>query len=164
MNNKTFTLTSTSLGGQISQKQAFDWFGWNGENISPALKWENIPEGTKSFAITVYDKDAPTDSGWWHWICIDLPMITSELWENFGNCSIDLMPKWTIQTRNDYWDYGYGWPCPPEWHWPHQYIFTVHALKVEKLWANKNSSAALISYLINSQTIEKTSLISYFER
>ncbi|MEM1220453.1 MAG: YbhB/YbcL family Raf kinase inhibitor-like protein [Bacteroidota bacterium] len=75
LQGQTFTLTTPDLGGQATMKEVFAGFGCTGENISPALNWENAPEGTQSFAITMYDKDAPTGSGWWHWLAFDLPPI-----------------------------------------------------------------------------------------
>ncbi len=68
-----FTLTSSDIQGQLSKEQVFNGFGCKGDNISPKLSWENAPKGTKSFALTVYDPDAPTGSGWWHWVVFDIP-------------------------------------------------------------------------------------------
>ncbi|WP_323052736.1 YbhB/YbcL family Raf kinase inhibitor-like protein [Malaciobacter mytili] len=80
-----FTLKSETISGQLGIKQVFNGFGCTGENISPKLSWENPPKKTKSFAITMYDPDAPTGSGWWHWIVFDIPKDKKELKESFGN-------------------------------------------------------------------------------
>ena len=84
---KTFTLSSRDLGGQTTKTQEFNGFGCSGENISPQLSWANAPEGTKSFAITMYDPDAPTGSGWWHWLVFDINANVNELVANAGNVS-----------------------------------------------------------------------------
>src|SRR4249920_736488 len=83
--SQTFTLRSKDIGGQATQKQVFKGFGCSGENISPELSWENAPEGTKSFAVTMYDRDAPTGSGFWHWVVFDIPASTNELKSDAGN-------------------------------------------------------------------------------
>jgi Raf kinase inhibitor-like YbhB/YbcL family protein len=108
MSHTSFTLSSTNLSGQIDEKQVFNDFGATGNNISPQLMWENAPEGTKSFAITMYDKDAPTESGWWHWLCFDIPTSVNKLEENAGDIASGIMPKNVIQGKNDYGIFGYG--------------------------------------------------------
>ena len=98
---KTFTLSSPNLGGQATSKEFFDGFGCTGDNTSPQLQWKNPPEGVKSYAITMYDKDAPTGSGWWHWLAFDIPASTSRLAANAGDIARELMPKGSIQSRTD---------------------------------------------------------------
>ena len=93
----TFTLSSNDLGGQATQTEEFNGFGCTGKNQSPQLSWKNAPEGTKSFAITMYDPDAPTGSGWWHWVVFDLPANINELVSNAGNVNLNLAPKEAIQ-------------------------------------------------------------------
>lgn len=162
--SQSFTLQSNSIEGQASLKEVFNGFGCTGENISPQLSWDNAPEGTKSFAVTVYDPDAPTGSGWWHWLVFDIPANSSELKANAGKELSKLLPGNAIQSKTDYGKSAYGGPCPPEGHGPHQYIITVHALKVESLGLNKEASPALVGYYINANTIQKASLIMYYER
>ncbi|WP_323586671.1 YbhB/YbcL family Raf kinase inhibitor-like protein [Aliarcobacter butzleri] len=155
-----FTLTSSDLKGQLTKKQEFNGFGCSGENISPQLSWKNAPKGTKSFAITVYDPDAPTGSGWWHWVVFDIPSNKTTLASGFGNND----SKEAIQTITDYGKTGFGGACPPVGDKAHRYIFTVHALDIETLGLDKNTNAATVGYYINSHTIAKASIISYYNR
>ncbi len=161
---KTFTLSSSDLGGQATVKQEFNGFGCVGDNQSPQLSWENAPEGTKSFAITMYDPDAPTGSGWWHWLVFDIPSNINGLVANAGNIDLNLAPKGAIQSITDYGKKGYGGPCPPEGHGLHQYIVTVYALKTEKLGLDSNTNAAVVGYYIGSHTLAKSSIVAYYKR
>ncbi len=160
----TFTLKSETLGGQATSTEEFNGFGCTGENKSPQLSWANAPEGTKSFAITIYDPNAPTGSGWWHWVVFDIPADVNELVANAGNIELDLAPKGAIQSVTNYGAKGYGGPCPPEGHGLHQYQITVHALKVDKLSLDENTNPAIVGYYLWNNTIEKASIITYYER
>lgn len=160
----TFTLTSTTLGGQASKLQEFNGFGCEGENVSPDLTWENAPEGTKSFAITMYDPDAPTGSGWWHWLAFDIPKDINSIKTNAGQVDLDLMPKEVIQSITDYGTYGYGGPCPPEGHGLHQYIITVYALKTDKLGLSKDTNPPVVGYYLWQNTLAKASIVAYYQR
>lgn len=162
--SQTFTLKSKTLSGQATEKQVFNGFGCTGLNISPDLYWENSPKETKSFAITMYDSDAPTGSGWWHWLVFDIPSSTTNLVENAGNLEKNLLPKGTIQSVTDFGKTGYGGPCPPQKHGFHTYIITIHALKVDKLNLDATANPALVGYMINANTIEKSSIVFYHKR
>ncbi len=159
-----FTLKSDDISGQLTNAQVFNGFGCTGENISPSLSWDNVPKGTKSFAITMYDKDAPTGSGWWHWIVVDIPKDVTNIEQNSGNVSLDLMPEGAIQTRTDYGQSGFGGACPPVGHGAHQYVITVYALDRETLGVNADAAPALVGYMINAHTIAKASVIAYYGR
>jgi Raf kinase inhibitor-like YbhB/YbcL family protein len=161
---QTFTLTSNNVGGQATLKEVFNGFGCTGENLSPQLEWTNAPAGTKSFAITMYDKDAPTGSGWWHWVVFDLPATTSELPVGAGDAAKGLLPAGAVQGRTDFGSTGYGGPCPPPGHGPHQYVITVHALNTDKLGLDANASPAVVGYTLNSATLAKASIVFYYER
>lgn len=161
---QTFTLKSADVGGQASANLVFNGMGCTGGNISPQLSWENAPEGTKSFAINMYDPDAPTGSGFWHWVVFDLPANTKELKSNAGNPDKNLLPAGAIQSITDFGKAGYGGPCPPEGHGFHQYIVTVYALKTEKLGLDKNTNPAMVGFYLNANTIEKASLVFYYKR
>ncbi|NBB89073.1 MAG: YbhB/YbcL family Raf kinase inhibitor-like protein [Bacteroidetes bacterium] len=161
---KTFTLSSEDLGGQATRTQEFDGFGCDGENVSPQLSWENAPEGTKSFAITMYDPDAPTGSGFWHWVVFDIPADITELKTNAGDVELNLAPEGAIQSVTDYGIRGYGGPCPPKGHGIHQYIITVHALKTESLGLDANANAAVVGFNLWNHTLAKASLVAYYER
>ncbi len=159
-----FTLRSTDLNGQLSQDQVLSGFGCKGKNISPQLNWLNPPESTKSFAITVYDPDAPTGSGWWHWIIFDIPPNITSLKAGTGNLESKLFPKGSVQSITDFGKAGYGGACPPSGDKAHRYIFTVYALDVEKLGLDAMSSPAMVGFFLNQHSITKASLIAYFSR
>ncbi|HEY4612854.1 MAG TPA: YbhB/YbcL family Raf kinase inhibitor-like protein [Bacteroidota bacterium] len=161
---QTFTLKSSDVGGQATTKQVFNGFGCSGANVSPQLSWENAPAGTKSFAITMYDPDAPTGSGWWHWLVFDIPGTMNELPSNAGDLSKNLAPKGSVHSITDFGQPGYGGPCPPPGHGFHTYIITVYALKVEKLGPDEKASPALVGYNLNANTIQKASIVMYYGR
>jgi Raf kinase inhibitor-like YbhB/YbcL family protein len=161
---QTFTLKSKDVGGQATMKQVFNGFGCTGENVSPQLSWENAPKDAKSFAVTIHDPDAPTGSGWWHWLMFDIPASITELVSDAGNTGKNLAPAGTVQSMTDFGKGGYGGPCPPEGHGFHAYVVTVHALKTEKLGLDKNANPALVGFMLNQQTIAKASLVFYHKR
>lgn len=162
--NGTFTLTSNDLGGQFSLKQVYDQYNCGGQNMSPQLMWKNAPAGTKSFAVTMYDPDAPTGSGWWHWLIFNIPVHINELPAGAGNPDNAVLPSSVIQSLNDYGTYGYGGPCPPKGDKPHRYIITVYALKVAKIDLNKDSRPATIGFYLNRFAIAKSSIMAYYQR
>ena len=160
----TFTLSSTDLGGEATINEEFNGFGCTGENQSPQLSWKNAPEGTKSFALTMYDPDAPTGSGWWHWVVFDIPVSNNELVSGAGNTELNLTPEGVIQSITDYGANGYGGPCPPEGHGLHQYVITVYALGTDKLGTDKNTNPAIVGYNLWNNTLAKASIVTYYER
>ena len=164
ISQNTFTLSSKTLGGEATLKEEFNGFGCMGENESPQLSWKNAPEATKSFAITMYDPDAPTGSGWWHWVVFDIPSTTTTLVSNAGDIKLNLSPEGAIQSVTNYGMQGYGGPCPPVGHGLHQYIITVHALKTDTLGLDKNTNPAIVGYYLWNNTIAKASIVTYFKR
>ncbi|MEW6593721.1 MAG: YbhB/YbcL family Raf kinase inhibitor-like protein [Thermodesulfobacteriota bacterium] len=161
---ENFTLTSTNLGGQLTMEQVFAGFGCTGRNISPQLQWKNAPPGTKSFAVTVYDPDAPTGSGWWHWLVFNIPATVTQLPADAGNPAKNLAPKGSVQSVTDYGKPGFGGACPPKGDKPHRYIFTVYALKVEKLDQDPSAPPAMVGFQLNQHALARASLISYYGR
>lgn len=161
---ETFTLTSKNLTGQALKLHEFNGFGCVGDNISPQLAWSNAPEGTKSFAVTMYDPDAPTGSGWWHWLVFDIPGNVFELVSNAGDVALNLAPLGAIQSITDYGSNGYGGPCPPEGDGLHQYIITVYALGVSTLGLDANTNPAVVGYYLNNNVLGKASLVAYYQR
>lgn len=159
-----FTLKSDQIGGQLTIDQVFTGFGCSGKNISPQLKWMNAPKNVKSFAITVYDPDAPTGSGWWHWVVFNIPADATELVADAGNPQKNLAPKGSVQSMTDFGKPGFGGACPPQGDKAHRYIFTVFALDVPKLDLDEKANAALVGFMLNGHTLEKASLISYYGR
>ncbi|PWT70451.1 MAG: YbhB/YbcL family Raf kinase inhibitor-like protein [Bacteroidetes bacterium] len=161
---QTFTLRSKDIGGQATNKEVFKGFGCTGDNISPQLYWENAPAGTKSFAVTMYDPDAPTGSGFWHWIIFDIPADVTELKSNAGNLSKNLAPAGSIQSKTDFGQPGYGGPCPPEGSPFHEYKITVYALKTAKLDLDQNAMPAYVGFNLSMNTIAKATIVMYFKR
>lgn len=162
----SFTLSSPTIkpGGMLTEAQVFQGFGCTGKNVSPALRWSGAPAGTKSFALTVYDPDAPTGSGWWHWVVINLPAATTELPEGAGAAGGPGLPAGAMQGRTDFGAPGFGGACPPKGDKPHRYIFTVHALKIEKLDVPPDATAALIGFMINANRLGKASFTAKYGR
>jgi Raf kinase inhibitor-like YbhB/YbcL family protein len=157
---QNFTLKSSELQGQLTLKHVFNGFGCSGENISPQLSWQNAPKDTKSFAITVYDPDAPTGSGWWHWVVFNISKDTFILPSGFGNSE----SQEVIQSLTDFGTTGFGGACPPINDKAHRYIFTVYALDIENIGLDKNANPALVGFYLNAHTLAKASLISYYKQ
>lgn len=161
---QTFTLKSSDLQGQATHKQVYNGFGCTGSNVSPQLSWENAPEGTKSFAVVMYDPDAPTGRGWTHWVTFDIPATTKEIKTGSGDPTKTTLPREVIQSITDYGTYGYGGPCPPEGDKPHKYEITVFALKTAKLGLDKNTNPSIVGFYINANTLAKATLTTYYQR
>ncbi|EKS7765861.1 YbhB/YbcL family Raf kinase inhibitor-like protein [Edwardsiella piscicida] len=132
----------------LQNAQIFNGWGCTGKNESPALTWTDIPKGTKSFALTMYDPDAPTGSGWWHWMMINIPANVHHLSENTGVKNSQTLPKGAIQLRNDFGYDGFGGACPPAGAKPHNYQITIYALNVAKLDIPANASPAYAGFFI----------------
>ena len=130
-NSSDFHLKTTSfdINKFLPKKFVYNGSNCHGGNVSPELEWENAPEGTKSFAVTVFDPDAD-DEGWWHWTVVNIPASVNSLPEGASNQN--LLPKGAIEGKTDFGNLGYGGACPPPGN-PHRYIFTVYALKKEKI-------------------------------
>jgi Raf kinase inhibitor-like YbhB/YbcL family protein len=162
----TFTLESPQVkpNATIAEAQVFKGFGCEGGNVSPALNWSNAPAGTKSFALTVYDPDAPTGSGWWHWVMFNIPANVTSLPLGVGNPASGQTPKGAVQSKTDFGKPGYGGPCPPQGDKPHRYIFTVYALKVDKIDADENASGALVGFMLNANKLDKASFTATYGR
>lgn len=154
-------ITSTDIqeGSRMNKQYEFNGFGCKGANISPALAWSNPPVGTKSYAITAFDPDAPTESGFWQWVVIDIPaQITSLKKGESGKLTAG------IERTNDYGTKGYGGPCPPVGGGMHRYQFTVWALPSEKLAIPANASNAVVGYMLNLTALGKKALTATYVR
>jgi len=156
-----FYLSSTDVQGQIGNDQVFNSFGCTGKNISPQLHWQNAPKGTKSFAITAYDPDAPTGSGWWHWLVFNIDKSVDTI---KTGASTKAMPAGAIESITSYGSKGFGGACPPVGDKPHRYIFTVYALDIEKIDQPADARPELIGFFLNSHAIAKASIMAYFGR
>jgi Raf kinase inhibitor-like YbhB/YbcL family protein len=148
----------------IDRKFEANVFGCSGENKSPALKWSGAPKDTKSFAVTVYDPDAPTGSGFWHWFVYNIPANMTELKADAGNASNANLPPGARQNRIDYGFAAWGGPCPPEGDKPHRYVFTVHALKTDKLDLPADATAALAGFMVHANMVGKASFTAKYGR
>ncbi|MBO1358377.1 kinase inhibitor [Acetobacter sacchari] len=154
----TFTLTSATLinGAVMPQAQVYSGMGRTGDNLSPPLAWSGAPEGTKSFVITAYDPDAPTGSGWWHWVVIDLPATVTALPEGAGSGKGGL-PESARQIRTDFGAPGYGGAAPPPGS-VHRYVFTVTALDAPTLDVPADASPAYVGFVMNAHRLASASL------
>lgn len=162
---QSFTLTSPDIaaGGKIAEAQVFSGFGCKGGNLSPALSWRGAPAGTKSFALLMHDPDAPTGSGWWHWLVYNIPASTNALPAGAGDPQKNLLPAGALQGRTDFGTPGYGGPCPPPGK-PHHYHLRLYALKVDRLDVPADATAAYIGFSVRAQTLGEAQLMGVYGR
>lgn len=161
-----FVLASPDIAADstVARHFEFNGFGCAGDNQSPALRWSGAPAGTQSYAVTVYDPDAPTGSGWWHWTVVNLPADTTGLPPGAGAAGNARLPAGASQVRSDYGVAAWGGMCPPEGDAPHRYIFTVHALKVPRLDLSADATAALASYMVHANSLGKATFTARYGR
>jgi len=161
-----FTLRSPSFNeqGTLPRQFVHEAMGAGGDNISPELVWEGAPEGTKSFALTLYDPDAPTGSGWWHWVVYDIPADATGLPQGAGAAAGGALPKGAKQGKTDFGSAGYGGAAPPPGHGPHRYIFTLYALNTDKLDVPADATAAYIGFNIHFAKIGEAKLTALYQR
>jgi len=161
-----FVLSSAQIkpGDQLSNEQVFDGFGCDGDNKSPALSWKGAPDNTKSYAVTLYDPDAPTGSGWWHWVVFNIPASTHSLDEGVGNIKTGKAPKGSVQSETDFGVTGFGGACPPEGDKPHRYQFTVFALDIDQLPLKQDASGAMVGFYLNQHALSKAVLEATYSR
>lgn len=144
--------------GRLAPRYSYDHFGCSGDNIAPALRWNAPPAGTRSFAVTVFDPDAPTGSGFWHWMVVDVPASARGLPEGGA------LPNPGRAIRNDYGDKAWGGPCPPSGDRPHHYVFTVYALDVPAVGAPADASPALTGFMLHNHVLGKAQRTLTFGR
>jgi len=163
--NGHFKLSSTDIrqGGRIAANYVFNGMGCTGMNVSPELQWSGAPAGTKSFAVTAYDPDAPTGSGWWHWVVYNIPVSVTKLDRGAGDAGRNLLPAGAVQGNTDFGTAGYGGPCPPPGK-PHHYIFTVYALNTDKLDLPAGATAAYVGFNLHGHTIAMAKLTALYSR
>jgi len=161
-----FALESAEVkpNARIADAQIYKGFGCAGGNVSPSLTWRDPPAGTKSFAVTVYDPDAPTGSGWWHWVVFNIPADVRSLPPGAGASGSTKLPKGAVQSITDFGTPGYGGPCPPRGDRPHRYIFTVHALKVDKLDLDDKAMPALVGFTLTSNRLARATFTATYSR
>lgn len=161
-----FELHSTDIhaNAKLDEKQVFKGFGCEGGNVSPQLSWSNAPKGTKSFALMVYDPDAPTGSGWWHWVVWNIPATATALPAGAGTADGAQLPAGSVQGRTDFGSAGYGGACPPKGDKPHRYIFTLYALKVDRLDVPENATSALVGFNVRANSLGAASITAKYSR
>lgn len=150
----TFTVTSNDFrdGATLPDAQVYAQ-----GNRSPHLAWSGAPEGTKSFAITCYDPDAPTGSGFWHWTVANIPADVTEI------AAGGPVPAGAVEGRTDFGQPGFGGAAPPTGHGPHRYIFTVFAVDVEKLDVTPEDSGAKFGFNLHFHTLAKAQITGVYE-
>jgi Raf kinase inhibitor-like YbhB/YbcL family protein len=163
----SFALTSTDVaeGQQMPDAQVFDGFGMTGQNISPQLSWSGFPAETKSFAVTCFDPDAPTGSGFWHLVLLDVPVSVTELPTGAISGDLSGLPAGAFCVRNDYGVKAFGGAAPPAGDPAHRYVFAVHALDVDDLASqgvDSDVSPAVAGFNLRFHTIARATLIPVF--
>lgn len=151
-------------GGTFKDQQVANSFGCKGGNVSPEIRWSHAPAGTKSFAVTMFDPDAPTGSGFWHWVVFNIPSTVHELPKNAGDLKTNLAPPGAVQSRTDFGVPGYNGPCPPPGDRPHRYRISVYAVDVPHLDGDQNTPAAVIGFQLHFHAIAKGVLIGHYGR
>ncbi|MFQ6228257.1 MULTISPECIES: YbhB/YbcL family Raf kinase inhibitor-like protein [Nocardia] len=161
----SFTLTSTDVsdGATLGNAQVSGVFGAGGADVSPQLSWSGFPAETKSFAVTVYDPDAPTASGFWHWAVADIPASVTELPAGAGSEGGEL-PSGAVTLRNDGGFAGYVGAAPPAGHGPHRYFIVVHAVDVDSLGVPPEASPAFLGFNLFSHTLARAILVGTYEQ
>jgi Raf kinase inhibitor-like YbhB/YbcL family protein len=162
----TFTVTSTDAADDVMLNEAhlFNGAGMTGGNLSPQLTWKDFSAETQSFAVTCYDPDAPTGSGFWHWVLFDIPVSVTDLPTGAGSGDKAGLPDGAIHARNDFGTYEFGGAAPPPGDAPHRYVFAVHALGTDKLGPDADASPAYVGFNINAHVIGRALLVPIFGR
>lgn len=162
----SFSLTSSDIAERaLIDKQfvADANFGSDGDNVSPQLEWAGFPEGTQSFAVTCFDPDAPTGSGFWHWVLFDVPASVTSLDTGTASGVMPGLPAGAIHAHNDAGQALYTGPFPPAGHGPHRYIFAVHALSVPTLGIDSSASPAVVGFNLSERVLARGVLTAIYE-
>ncbi|MFI5607549.1 YbhB/YbcL family Raf kinase inhibitor-like protein [Amycolatopsis sp. NPDC051903] len=161
----SFTLRSNDIaeGETLATPHLSGIFGAGGEDRSPQLGWEGFPEGTRSFAVTVYDPDAPTASGFWHWAVFNIPASVTELAANAGDASGSGLPEGAVTLKGDGGVKQFLGAAPPPGHGPHRYYFVVHALDVDSLDVSGDATPAFLGFTMFGHTLARATITAIYE-
>lgn len=162
----SFEITSDDVtdGGMLPMPQVSSIFDAGGQDISPHLSWSGAPDGTRSYVVTCFDPDAPTGSGFWHWIVYDIPAGVTELATGAGAPDGARLPDGAKHLKNDAGAYGYLGSAPPPGEGPHRYLFAVHALSVDSLPISQEVSAAICGFNMFGTTLGRALITPVYER
>ena len=160
----SFALESSDVadGQQMPDAQVYNGFGMTGQNISPHLRWHGVPAETKGFAVTCYDPDAPTGSGWWHMIVLDVPASVTELPAGAVSGDKSGLPSGAFCVRNDFGSKDFGGAAPPAGDLPHRYVFAVHALDVDSLGLDSDITPAVAGFNVGFHTLARAVMIPVY--
>lgn len=161
----SFVVESDDLvaGQKVAERHVYNDWGQSGGNTSPHLRWSGFPSETRSFAVTCFDPDAPTASGFWHWLVFDIPASVTELPQGAGSGDMSGLPAGAIHARNDFGSKAYGGAAPPPGHGPHRYFFVVHAVGVESLGLDSDAAPAVVAFNLNANAVGRGMLICHYE-
>ena len=159
----TVTSTSCQDGAPLPDAHVFDGWGFTGGNRSPHLTWSGAPDGTQGYAVTCFDPDAPTPSGFWHWIVVGIPADVTELAEDAGAAGGAGLPQGAFQVANDYGTKAFGGAAPPKGDRPHRYLFAVSALDTSDLGIDDSVTAAVAAFNIGFHTVARGVLAPHYE-
>jgi Raf kinase inhibitor-like YbhB/YbcL family protein len=162
----SFSVTSSDIqdGEKLAMRQVSGIFGAGGEDVSPQLSWSGFPEGTKSFVVTVYDPDAPTASGFWHWAVVDIPAGVTELPSGAGDESGSGLPAGAFQLRNDGGSARYVGAAPPQGHGRHRYFTVVHAVDTESLGIDAGATPAFLGFNLFFHSLGRAMIVPWYEQ
>jgi Raf kinase inhibitor-like YbhB/YbcL family protein len=167
MSAGTFSLSSPAFhnGGTMVATNEYRGMGCNGADVSPALRWAGAPAATKSYALTVWDPDAPVHGGWWHWVLFDMPASTASLAAGAGSTNQGAAPAGSVEGKTSFGKPGYGGPCPPVGSGAHHYIFTLYALDEARVaGASAKTDGPALKQLIEHHVLASTTLVGRFAR